>query len=126
MGSSGIKDKNDIKDIKDKKDKKDKNDNGENNNNKVTEKKQKEEASSQNRVSNVTPMNKSQVVNENKISSTKKSTAKEKESKVENGISKGVDLRKLVKDVEEQKQILNEHQKILNQLLDFYKSTKNK
>ena len=35
-------------------------------------------------------------------------------------------LRKLFRDVEEQKQILNQHQRILNQLLDFFKTTKNK
>ena len=51
-------------------------------------------------------------MSEKKISPTRK---KKKE------MLKKVDLRKLVQDVEEQKQILNEHQRILNQL-----STKNK
>ena len=73
---------------------------------------------------------KSQVVHdkdgmsEKKVSPRKRKTTKKGEAEKE--MSKKVDLRKLVRDVEEQKQILDDHQRILNQVLDFYKSNKNK
>lgn len=76
---------------------------------------------------------KSQVVHdkdgmsEKKVSPRKrKRTKKGKKGEAEKEMSKKVDLRKLVRDVEEQKRILDDHQRILNQVLDFYKSTKNK
>ena len=108
-----------------------------NNNNKVTEK--KEEAANKNRVRNEVPTKKPQVVHdkdgmsEKKLSPTKTTSPqkgnlkkrKKATKKAKKEILK-VDLRKLVREVEEQKQILIEHQKILSQLLNFYKSNKNK
>ena len=107
------------------------------NNNKVTEK--KKEAANKNRVRNEVPTKKPQVVhdkdgmsekklNPTKTTSTQKGNLKKRKKatkKAKKEILK-VDLRKLVREVEEQKQILIEHQRILNQLLNFYKSTKNK
>ena len=65
---------------------------------------------------------------EKKVSPTKvKKPKKEKlkkEAKAE--AAPAVDLMKLVRDVEEQKQILNEQQKILNGLLQYSKATYNK
>ena len=76
---------------------------------------------------------KSQVVHdkdgmsEKKVSPRKrKRTKKGKKGEAEKEMSKKVDLRKLVRDVEEQKRILDDHQRILNQVLEFYKSNKNK
>ena len=100
------------------------------NNNKVAEK--KEEAANKNRVKNEVPTKKPRM-SEKKLSPTKttspqKGNLKKKKKamkKAKKEILK-VDLRKLVREVEEQKQILIEHKRILNQLLNFYKSTKNK
>merc|ERR1711874_672168 len=99
-------------------------------NNKET--KQEEATSSKNRTE--LPTKKPQVargkdrMSETKVSSTKRITPKKgnlkKKTKAQTESSK-VDLRKILRDVEDQKQILNEHQRILNQLLEFYKSTKN-
>ena len=108
-----------------------------NNKNKVTEK--KEEAANKNRVRNEVPTKKPQVVHdkdgmsEKKLSPTKTTSPqkgnlkkrKKATKKAKKEILK-VDLRKLVREVEEQKQILIEHQRILSQLLNFYKSNKNK
>ena len=58
-----------------------------------------------------------------KVKRPKKGKLK-KEAKAE--AAPAVDLMKLVRDVEEQKQILNEQQKILNQLLQYSKATYNK
>ena len=58
-----------------------------------------------------------------KVKKPKKGKLK-KEAKAE--AAPAVDLMKLVRDVEEQKQILNEQQKILNQLLQYSKATYNK
>ena len=108
-----------------------------NNKNKVTEK--KEEAANKNRVRNEVPTKKPQVVhdkdgmsekklNPTKTTSPQKGNLKKRKKatkKAKKEILK-VDLRKLVREVEEQKQILIEHQRILSQLLNFYKSNKNK
>jgi len=114
----------------DNKDSKDNNNLDSKDNNKET--KQEEATSSKNRTE--LPTKKSQVVrgkdrmSETTVSSTKRITPKKgnlkKKTKAQTESSK-VDLRKLLRDVEDQKQILNEHQRILNQLLEFYKSTKN-
>ena len=83
--------------------------------------------------SNELQTKKSQVVHgkdrasETKVSSTKRRTPKKGNLKAKAQMeSAKVTLRKLAQDVEEQKKILNEHQRILKQLLEFYKPTKNK
>ena len=64
---------------------------------------------------------------ETKVSSTKRRTPKKGNLKAKAQMeSAKVTLRKLAQDVEEQKKILNEHQRILKQLLEFYKSAKNR
>ena len=110
--------------------------NNNNNSSKVTGK--EEEAGNKNRVSNEVQTKKPQVVtdkdgmSEKKLSPTETSSRKGNLKKKKKATKKAkkdilkVDLRKLAREVEEQKQILKEHQRILNQLLIFYKSTKNR
>ena len=108
-----------------------------NNSSKVTGK--EEEAGNKNRVSNEVQTKKPQVVTDKDGMSEKKSSPTETSSPRKGNLKKKkkatkkakkdilkVDLRKLAREVEEQKQILKEHQRILNQLLIFYKSTKNR
>ena len=100
-----------------------------NNNNEVTEKKQEGE-SSKNKViaSNEVPKKKVESdkdgMRKKKISPTKKKKKEMAKKFEERRWHKK--LRKLIRDVEEQKQILKQHERILNQLSDFYKTTKNK
>ena len=119
---------------------KDTGDNNNNNNNssKGTGK-EEEEAANKSRVSNEVQTKKPQVVtdkdgmSEKKLSPTETSSPRKGNLKKKKKATKKakkdilkVDLRKLAREVEEQKQILKEHQRILNQLLIFYKSTKNR